>query len=168
MKIKILSITKLTTNDPAEIKKVIARQKNLRAQARWKANNKAKIAEYSANYFQENKETIYEKRREYEEETGHSAEYMQTMTTCRCGLEDTRQNIMNHKKTCDMHFNCKRMELMYETQPTKMFDENGFCKCPWGWSMNQKVVRFHMVYKIGENGKVEKIPKHLKNQIFCK
>lgn len=155
MKIKILAITKLTTNDPAEIKKVIARQKNLRAQARWKANNKAKIAEYSANYFQENKETIYEKRREYEEETGHSAEYMQTMTACRCGLKDTRQNIMNHKKTCDIHVNSKRMELMFESQP-HLFDKDGFCKVAYGWQVEQKPIRFNIEYKIGTDGKAIK------------
>ena len=100
MKFKILSITKLNTNDPSEIKKVIARQKNLRAQKKWRDANKIRLAKYSAHYFQENKKDIYEKRREYEEKTGHSAKYMQTITTCRCGLEDTRQNIMNHKKKC--------------------------------------------------------------------
>ena len=73
---RILSITKLTTNDPDEIKKVIARQNKLKAQKKWRDANKAKIAEYKSNYFQENKEDIYEKRREYEEETGHSAEYI--------------------------------------------------------------------------------------------
>ena len=100
MKFRILSITKLNTTDPDEIKKVIARQNKLKAQKKWRDSNKAKIAEYRANYFQENKKDIYEKRREHEDKTGYHSKYMQTMTTCRCGLKDTRQNIMNHKKKC--------------------------------------------------------------------
>lgn len=155
MKMKILSITKLNTTDPDEIKKVIARQNKLKAQKKWRDSNKAKISEYNSTYFQENKDTIYETRKEHEDETGYHSEYMQMETECRCGFKGTRQNIINHKKTCEMHFNCKRMELMYGAQPTKMFDENGFCKCPSGWS----ITRFHMKYKIGTDGKVEKISK---------
>jgi len=155
---RILSITKLTTTDPTEIKKVIARQKNLRAQANWRAKNKAKIAEYNANYFQENKETIYETRKEHEDETGYHSEYMQIEVECRCGLKDTRQNIMNHKRGCDIHINSKRMELMYESQP-HLFDKNGFCKVAYGWQVEQKPIRFNIEYKIGTDGKAEKAPK---------
>jgi hypothetical protein len=71
----------------------------------WRAKNKEKIQNYQAQYFQENKDTIYKQRVISENETGYKMKYNQQHKLCECGKSLKISSIYQHYRTCLPHKN---------------------------------------------------------------
>jgi hypothetical protein len=69
----------------------------------WRRNNKEKVKDYQATYFQENKETIYKKRKENETEIGYKCIYNEQTKICMCGKELKVKSLYNHRKICEVY-----------------------------------------------------------------
>lgn len=83
-----------------EAKEETPKERQLRAKREWRARNKEKVAQYNANYFQENSEKILRQRNKREQEHQYHTMYLLQKVDCCCGKELQRGSLYNHRKRC--------------------------------------------------------------------